>query len=209
MTEKRQPFWEALYRDEDADAWGAPSENLVGFAESAPARAWALDAGCGEGRNALFMAERGFRVRAFDHSEAAIAKLDRNARARGLSVESWVGELADFEFDRDYGLIVASGILQFVPTETGDAFLKHARLHTAPGGVHVLGVFTDVLAPPADLAPFIKRLYGAEELQRRYSDWEILRFRSYVKEDDHPGGIHHEHAISDLVARRPPVPVAR
>jgi tellurite methyltransferase len=203
MGDEREPFWEALYRDEAADAWGAPSENLTEFVGRAPGGAWVLDAGCGEGRNALFLAERGFRVRAFDHSTAAIAKLETHARARGLSVESWVGELAEFEFDRDYGLIVASGILQFVPAAVGDRFLSDARLHTVQGGAHVLGVFTDALPPPEDLAPFVQRLYGEDELRGLYADWEILRARSYLKEDEHPGGIHHRHAIGDLVARRP------
>jgi len=202
MADGQEPFWEALYRDDAADAWGAPSDGVTSYVDCAPPATWALDAGCGEGRNALFLAERGFRVRAFDHSPAAIDKLTRRARGRSLSVEAWVGRLEDFAFDRDYGVVVASGILQFVPRSVGDHFVSTAREHTLAGGVHVLGVFSDALPPPADLAPFIQRLYGERELANRYDDWEILRSRAYIREDEHPGGIHHRHAIADLVARR-------
>ncbi len=47
----------------------------------------ALDLGAGEGRNAVWLAERGWRVTAVDFSPVALDKARRLARARGVSVD--------------------------------------------------------------------------------------------------------------------------
>lgn len=49
----------------------------------------ALDLGCGEGRNAVWLAERGWEVTGVDFSEVALAKAAKLAAERGVSVE-WV-----------------------------------------------------------------------------------------------------------------------
>ncbi len=200
MTPHSEPFWEAAYRDDEADVWGPPSQLVVDIVDRIPACSWVLDVGCGDGRNALFLAEHGFVVRAFDCSAAAIEKLKRRAQQRSLVVEAWVGDLAAFSFDRSYGLVVAEGVLQFVDADLGDRFLAVAREHTLPGGANVISVFTDAIAPPSDLAPFIRRLFRQGQLRSEYAAWEITVSRSTVMEDEHPGGLRHRHAIDDLVA---------
>ena len=73
------PFWEQTYRNDRADTFGRPSSEIVSLSERLPAGASVLDAGCGEGRNARFLAARGFQVDAFDVSAAGIDKLVRMA----------------------------------------------------------------------------------------------------------------------------------
>lgn len=64
-----------------------------------------LDIGCGKGRNALFLAQQGFRIVAFDLVEAAIIVLQERARDAGLVIDARVGAMdepwpyADGEFD--------------------------------------------------------------------------------------------------------------
>lgn len=54
----------------------------------------ALDVACGEGRNALWLAEQGWAVTAIDFSEVAIDKARRIAERRGLAVDWQVADLA-------------------------------------------------------------------------------------------------------------------
>jgi len=89
------------------------------LAEILSAEAWsirpgrALDIACGQGRNALFLAARGFDVTAVDISAVALAEARRRALARSLAV-SW--QQADLEQLRlpqaQYDLIVNFNYLQ-------------------------------------------------------------------------------------------------
>lgn len=203
MKRDMEPFWEKVYRDEKDDTFGPPSEEIRNLAARLSPTLPVLDAGCGEGRNALFLAEHGFSVLAFDISEAGIRKLRRRAAARNVSVEAWTSDIADFEFHRDFGLVMTHGLLHLIEADVCDRFLRAARTHTLPGGTHVHVVFTDAIPPPPDLAPFVRRPFHEGELRELYADWHVEQFSTYVKEDRHPGGLQHRHPINKLVARKP------
>lgn len=53
-----------------------------------------------------------------------------------------------------------------------------------------------------DIAPFAIGLAKDEELKELYADWEILQFKSYVFEDEHPNVPKHLHASNKIVARK-------
>ena len=64
----------------------------------------ALDVACGEGRNALWLAEQGWDVTGMDFSDVAIGKAEQIAAKRSLSI-NWIAadassfELPQHEFD--------------------------------------------------------------------------------------------------------------
>ena len=78
--------WDERYRA-DALIWKAePNRFLVEeVAGRAPGRA--LDLACGEGRNALWLAERGWRVTAVDFSAVGLEKARRLASERELELK--------------------------------------------------------------------------------------------------------------------------
>ena len=63
-------------------------------------------------------------------------------------------------------------------------------------------IFTDAVRASEDIAPFAIGLAKDEELKDLYADWEILQFKSYVFEDEHPGAPKHLHASNKIVARK-------
>ncbi len=70
--------WDARYREHEL-VWGAPpNEIVVELATSLPAGR-AVDLGCGEGRNALWLATRGWMVEGIDFSQVALDKARRIA----------------------------------------------------------------------------------------------------------------------------------
>ena len=83
--------WDARYAGEQL-VWSAePNRFLVAEVDGlTPGRA--LDVACGEGRNAIWLAEHGWTVTGVDFSTVALDKARRLAGARGVSVH-W--ELAD------------------------------------------------------------------------------------------------------------------
>jgi tellurite methyltransferase len=203
MSDDTKPFWEATYRDLAGSTFGPPSEEVQALVGRLPESAVVLDVGCGEGRNALLLARHGCRVCAIGVSRAAIVKLQHLASSQGVALDARQADMAELELDRDFDLVMSHGVLHLLHPDVCDRFLASARRHTVPGGRHVHVVFTDAIAPPPDLAPFVHRLFREGELLEIFADWQIELFRSYVKDDRHPGGEPHQHAINELVVRRP------
>lgn len=75
--------YDELYRSAPALWSGRPNRQLVVEAEQLPPGT-ALDAGSGEGGDALWLAERGWRVTAVDFSAVAVERATARAQERGL-----------------------------------------------------------------------------------------------------------------------------
>ena len=202
--QRSRPFWEDAYDDLDGPgAFGSPSAEVIELAKLLPADARVLDLGSGDGRPAVFLADHGFHVTAIDVSPRAIRKLQHNASSRGAVIKTEVQDLRDFTIDGSYNLIIAHGCLHLVEHVHSSRLVREMKGATKHGGYNVVAVFTDAIEPPEDLQPFMRGLFREGDLLRGYAGWQIKESRSYVLEDDHPGGIHHRHAVDKLVARRP------
>ena len=94
------------------------------------------------------------------------------------------------------------GTLHFVRKEEWHSFLDRAKESTAPGGIHIMQIFTNKVPASADIAPFAIGLADEGELRNIYTDWEILQFQAYVFEDEHPNVPKHIHASNKIIARR-------
>ena len=97
----------------------------------------ALDLACGEGRNAVWLAERGWRVTAVDFSDVALEKARRLAASRGVEVEWVVADLLAFEPDPRSFDLVALLYLQ-LPHEELERAVAAAAEAVAPGGTLIV-----------------------------------------------------------------------
>ncbi|RMD79514.1 MAG: class I SAM-dependent methyltransferase [Gammaproteobacteria bacterium] len=86
-----QRKWDALWREQEGP--GRPARVLAENAHLLPAAGEALDLACGLGANALLLARRGLRVRAWDLSTVAVERLQAQARAEGLAVAAEVRDV--------------------------------------------------------------------------------------------------------------------
>ena len=83
MREHDQAAWDERYRTTPAMWSGEPNRQLVAEADVLPPRR-ALEAGCGEGADALWLAGRGWQVTAVDFSATALDRGRRRAQELGL-----------------------------------------------------------------------------------------------------------------------------
>lgn len=162
-----------------------------------------MDPGAGDGRNALFLGQQGYDVTAVDISASGITKLLHLANQQHLSIRAVIEDLRTYEIADSFELVIAHGCLHLLEREHWQRLLGQTKDHTVRGGYHVVAVFTNALEPPEDLRPWTVGLFNEGELFTIYSDWRILETKSYILEDEHPGGIHHRHPINKLVAQRP------
>ena len=81
--------WDQRYTGRELVWTSEPNRFLVQEADGlAPGRA--LDLACGEGRNAIWLAERGWRVTGVDFSKVGLEKAARSRTARGVHRRDWV-----------------------------------------------------------------------------------------------------------------------
>ncbi|MDH3675578.1 MAG: class I SAM-dependent methyltransferase [Anaerolineae bacterium] len=77
----------------------------------------ALDLGCGQGRDALMLAQYGYRVTGVDSSKVGVAQMLARAKARNLAVDGVVGNFHEYEPDGNFDAIVLDSILHFEPAD--------------------------------------------------------------------------------------------
>src|SRR5262249_48310814 len=115
-----------------------PNRFLVAEAESLPPGK-ALDLACGEGRNAVWLAERGWHVTGVDFSEVAIEKARRLAEARGVDVEWIVEDLLRFPFVETAFDLVVLLYLQIPARERAQVVGNASRAVAADGTFLLVG----------------------------------------------------------------------
>jgi SAM-dependent methyltransferase len=132
----RREDWDRRYEETELLWSAAPNRFLVEEAATlTPARA--LDLACGEGRNAIWLAELGWQVTAVDFSEVAIAKArERTARA-AAQVDFVCADLLDFEPEpAAYDLVIV--LYLQLPTNERRLVLARSARAVAEGGTFLL-----------------------------------------------------------------------
>lgn len=86
-------FWEEHYARNHGAAGHGPNPHLVAAAEPLPAGT-ALDAGCGEGANARWLATQGWRVTAVDIATGALRRAQDQAATMGPDIAARVDWMA-------------------------------------------------------------------------------------------------------------------
>ncbi len=198
----KKPFWEKAYKDASVSTFGKPSDEFNSLVKKLPQGAKVLDLGAGDGRNAIFLAKKGFDVTAVDVSEAGIKKLEKIAGEKGAKVKTKVQDMREFKFDEQYDLIISHGCLHMIERKEWQKLIERIRENTKLGGYNVILVFTDKIEPSKNLKEFMVGLFREGEIFSLYSDWEIIQQKSYVFNDKHPGGVRHTHSVNKIVAKK-------
>jgi SAM-dependent methyltransferase len=134
--------WDARYSEHDQTMWsGQPNGRLVAeVADLAPGRA--LDVGCGEGADAVWLARRGWTVTAIDISDVAVGRAREAAELTVATVE-WVGgDALETAFPAGSFDLVS---MQYpaLPRAAGEAAVQTLLDAVRPGGV-LLAVYHDL-----------------------------------------------------------------
>ena len=81
---RSETFWEGHYQKQERVWSGRPNPVLVDVVEALPAGT-ALDLGCGEGGDAIWLAQHGWHVTAIDVSRTALKRAAASATAAGVA----------------------------------------------------------------------------------------------------------------------------
>jgi len=172
--------WDQRYEAEGL-VWSAgPNQFLVQELEAlGPGRA--LDVACGEGRNAIWLAARGWTVTGVDFSPAGLAKASRLATDRGLMVAWAEADVVEWQPPPASFDLVVVMYLQITSVKRRRV-LAHAAAALAPGGtLLVVGHDSSNLEKgtggPKDPAV----LYGPDEIVEDLPGLQILRAARVIR----------------------------
>jgi len=136
----------------------------------------ALDVGMGQGRNSVWLAQRGWTVTGFDPAERAVALARETAANLGLDLKTEVRRMEDFDFgERRWDLIVLSYV-------GGREMVEVLQRALKPGGVLVIeGFHRDATR---DLSIGSARVFDTGELPALYSQLRVVRYEEPVTDAD-------------------------
>ena len=126
--------WDRRYAGQEL-VWSAGPNQFVADVLAAAPPGRALDLATGEGRNAIWLAERGWRVTGVDFSAAGLAKARALAEARGVEVDWVVADAREYD-GAGYDLVLIAYL--HLPADQNAAVLRRAAAALAPGGTFLL-----------------------------------------------------------------------
>ena len=137
-----------------------------------------LDFGCGEGRDAVFFAGKGFDVTAVDGAASGIQKLHRLQSEKSAEVSRIeLTDLRRFRPEAAFDIVLSHNSLQFLGSDCLPE-LSRLRDMTSPGGLASIAAFTreaEALANRQDLYRFDRN-----ELKFHFQDWRMLNYGEYI-----------------------------
>jgi SAM-dependent methyltransferase len=132
----KRDAWNQRYAGTELVWTAQPNRFLVAEAEDLPPGR-ALDLACGEGRNAVWLARRGWSVTGVDFAGVGLEKARRLAAEAGVDAEWIEADLLDYEPPAGEADLVIVFYLQ-VSSEHRSAILRSAATAVAPGGTFLL-----------------------------------------------------------------------
>src|SRR6516225_1759325 len=141
-SEAQAAEWDARYTEHDGARWsGRPNGRLVAeVAGLTPGRA--LDVGCGEGADVIWLARSGWTVTAIDISDVAVTRAREAAELAGAVVEWVCGDVLQTPFPAGSFDLVS---MQYpaLPKAAGEAAVRKLLDTVRPGGL-LLAVYHDL-----------------------------------------------------------------
>ncbi len=119
-------------------ALGEPSSDITNFfARHSKPHMRVLDMGCGQGRDALFMARAGHDVVGVDLSGAGISCMLSDAKAQELTIVGVVADIREYAPEGLFDVILIDRTLHMLPRPDRQEVLEKLLAHVADGG-HLL-----------------------------------------------------------------------
>ena len=139
----------------------------------------ALDMGCSNGRNALYMSQLGFNVTAVDNNPGAIDMLQQIVSQEGIAnIQAQVYDINNAGLGQDYGFIACTVTLMFLDPARVDAVIDDMQTHTLPGGYNLIVCAMNTDEHPCPVRfPFT---LTAAQLRDSYEGWELIKYNEDV-----------------------------
>ena len=195
-------MWDERYQAEDYVYGTSANDFLQSHVDQLP-MGRILCLAEGEGRNAVFLAERGFDVTAVDQSSVGLAKAHKLATERGVDITTVVADLADFHIEPEAWDGIVS-IFAHMPAEARRHLHREVVSGLRSGGVFLLEAYRpEQLQYGTGGPPAIALMMDLNGLRAELAGLDFDYAVDTVR-DIHEGRLHSgQGAVVQVVARKP------
>lgn len=220
-TEKCRRYFNERYAGSES-YWGDQPNLMVPLISSyLPPGSRILVIGCGEGRDAVFLARLGFSVVATEISPNGIKRAEEISAQNKLEIEL---HLLDAQQSHDhlgrFNAVVMMNVIQFLKPDTIPDRIEHLKSLILPGGIFAAQLFT-VEDPQYALRMsgtgdserslvidhpernYSLRFFEKGELASHFKGWEMIHYHEGLIWDK-PHGVQsdfHQHGMAQMIAR--------
>lgn len=167
LLREPEPFWNQFYSDRTKSVpffQNAPDENLVSYFEGQMIHPGnVLELGCGPGRNAIYMAQKGCSVDAVDVSKESIQWATERAKEHNLQIHFIHKNIFDLPLEEGrYDMVYDSGCFHHIAPHRRISYINLVKRALKPNGYFAITCF----------------LEGGDFGGSDMTDWEVYRTRS-------------------------------
>ncbi|MXP55187.1 tellurite resistance methyltransferase TehB [Pantoea sp. Seng] len=141
----------------------------------------ALDLGCGQGRNSLFLNQHGFDVTAWDSNPASLERLNSIIQEKNLeNIRTELCDLNQVRFNGGYQFVLSTVVMMFLQPESIPQLIADMQASTLKYGYNLIvaAMSTDDY-PNSQNFPFT---FKSGELSHYYRDWHIVKYNEEIGE---------------------------
>ncbi|MDX2852738.1 class I SAM-dependent methyltransferase [Actinacidiphila glaucinigra] len=207
-AEPAAEFWDARYAGSDRVWSGNPNNVLVREVEGLKPGT-ALDLGCGEGADAVWLARQGWRVTAVDISRVALERAAGHAKAEGIAegLIDWQRHDLGVTFPEGTYDLVSAQFLHSPNDMPRERILRAAAAAVAPGGMLLVVGHAGFPAWETDPHPevhFPTPQEVLESLGLPEGEWEVVLTDEHERIQNDPDGRPTTRVDNTLEIRRLP-----
>lgn len=195
--------WETRYAERGYLFGTEPNAFLKSKAHLLRSGQKALSVADGEGRNGVFLAERGLDVLAIDISPTGLAKAWALAKERGVTLRTEQTDVATWSWPAERFDVVVAIFWQFCRPEVRARIFANIKRTLKPGGLLLMqGYRPEQIKYKTGGPPHVDQLYTRALLEEAFADFSALEIEehdSVLHEGTHHIGMA---ALIDLVGRK-------
>lgn len=135
-----------------------------------------LDLGCGDGRNALFLARNGFSIEAVDFASTGLSKIEDYALQETLPIIVKLADIRkDVYLDHNFDVVLMTFIFQYLTPEEISILFQKTQKYTRIGGLHVVVVIDKSSKYAASKKAKEWHFPTSKDIRLHYQNWEVLK----------------------------------
>lgn len=156
----------------------------------------ALDVGCGQGRNTLYLNLLGFQVDAFDVNQMSIQKLNEIIQKEKLeNIQTSIRDLNQSQhIDGQYDFVFSTVVMMFLEAKTIPPLIQNMQNATKSGGFNLIVCAMDTEDYPVQ--PDFPFSFKSNQLREYYQGWNILKYNEDV------GELHRTDKLGNRIKQR-------